>query len=296
MNIVTRQVFLHTNSNPSDGEALILSTKPKAIQGKNKAVVDESGDLEPPDSTYLDGIEKGKDEGVKLGEKNIFEEVPDKINLAILGAGGVGKSAITLRYTRNTFEQDWNATIEDAYRKNVRVDDEVSSLEILDTAGQEDFSTLRAQWMMDKDGYIFVYSLLDKASLYHLNSYIDLLEQVTVGMSFIPPVVFVGNKKDVFLDENNSANIHSTASNLKVTDSDVYTVIEKYVDLRARLRKLNSEESRKTKPEIVSSIPHYEASAYSGENIEELFECMVREIRKVRRPVTSGNGSCCVIA
>lgn len=33
-----------------------------------------------------------------------------------------------------------------------QVDDEVSVLEILDTAGQEDFSTLRAQWMMDKDG------------------------------------------------------------------------------------------------------------------------------------------------
>jgi len=31
------------------------------------------------------------------------------------------------------------------------------TIEILDTAGQEDFMTLRPQWMMEKDGYIFVY-------------------------------------------------------------------------------------------------------------------------------------------
>lgn len=76
----------------------------------------------------------------------------EKMNVSILGGGGVGKSAITLRFVRDFFIKNWEATIEDAYRKTVRVDEEVSVLEILDTAGQEDFSTLRAQWMMDKDG------------------------------------------------------------------------------------------------------------------------------------------------
>lgn len=70
------------------------------------------------------------------------------------------------------------ATIEDAYRKTVRVDEEVSVVEILDTAGQEDFSSLRPQWMQDKDGYLFVYSLVDRASLQEMYSFIELLEQV----------------------------------------------------------------------------------------------------------------------
>ena len=63
------------------------------------------------------------------------------------------------------------------------MDDEVSVVEILDTAGQEDFSALRPQWMTDKDGYIFVYSLVDRSSLQELYSFIELLEQVitTIG-------------------------------------------------------------------------------------------------------------------
>ncbi len=51
-------------------------------------------------------------------------------------------------------------------------------LEILDTAGQEDFSALRPQWMSDKDGYIFVYSIVDGGSLQELYEFVELLEQV----------------------------------------------------------------------------------------------------------------------
>jgi hypothetical protein len=36
---------------------------------------------------------------------------------------------------------------------------------------------MRSQWMMDKDGYIFVYSLLDKSSLRQLFNFVDLLSQ-----------------------------------------------------------------------------------------------------------------------
>jgi hypothetical protein len=37
--------------------------------------------------------------------------------------------------------------------------------------------SMRSQWMMDKDGYIFVYSLLDKSSLRQLFNFVDLLSQ-----------------------------------------------------------------------------------------------------------------------
>lgn len=59
------------------------------------------------------------------------------------------------------------------------MDEDVSVVEILDTAGQEDFSSLRAQWMTDKDGYIFVYSLIDRSSLQEIYTFIELLEQVS---------------------------------------------------------------------------------------------------------------------
>ncbi len=59
----------------------------------------------------------------------------------MFGAGGVGKSALTLRYVRDFFVKGWDPTIEDAYMKTVEMDDGTKvQLEILDTAGQGDFS------------------------------------------------------------------------------------------------------------------------------------------------------------
>ena len=86
-------------------------------------------------------------------------------------------------------------TIQDIYSKTVRIDNELSILEFTDTAGQEDFVSMRSQWMMDKDGYVFVYSLLDKASVRQLYSFVDLLQQVCDGYDKAPPVIFIGNKE-----------------------------------------------------------------------------------------------------
>ena len=56
--------------------------------------------------------------------------------IPVLGSAGVGKSAVTLRFINDTFVEDWDPTIEDAYRKPVDVDGKTCMLEILDTAGQ----------------------------------------------------------------------------------------------------------------------------------------------------------------
>ena len=48
----------------------------------------------------------------------------ETLHVSVLGSGGVGKSALTLRFVRGFFEKDWDPTIEDAYRKPVVVDDE----------------------------------------------------------------------------------------------------------------------------------------------------------------------------
>ena len=39
------------------------------------------------------------------------------LQIVMLGTGGVGKSNITLRFTQDTFEEDYDPTLEDSYRK-----------------------------------------------------------------------------------------------------------------------------------------------------------------------------------
>ncbi len=60
-----------------------------------------------------------------------------------MGPGGVGKSALTIRLISNYFTEDYDPTIEDSYRKTCKVDGVSVVLDILDTAGQEEFSALR---------------------------------------------------------------------------------------------------------------------------------------------------------
>src|SRR5262249_20077250 len=49
-------------------------------------------------------------------------------------------------------------------RKQVTVDDIDVVLEILDTAGQDDFSMLRDQWIRECDGFVLVYNITDRDS------------------------------------------------------------------------------------------------------------------------------------
>lgn len=57
----------------------------------------------------------------------------------VVGAGGVGKSALTIQLIQNHFVDEYDPTIEDSYRKQVVIDGETCLLDILDTAGQEEY-------------------------------------------------------------------------------------------------------------------------------------------------------------
>jgi len=70
---------------------------------------------------------------------------PQELKLVVLGPGGVGKSSCTIRYVQNKFIEEYDPTIEDSYRKQVTVDNNPYLLEILDTAGQEEYAVMRDQ-------------------------------------------------------------------------------------------------------------------------------------------------------
>merc|ERR1711977_265199 len=71
--------------------------------------------------------------------------------LVVVGGGGVGKSALTIQLIQNHFIDEYDPTIEDSYRKQVTIDDETCLLDILDTAGQEEYSAMREQILRVKD-------------------------------------------------------------------------------------------------------------------------------------------------
>src|SRR3989338_2587089 len=112
-----------------------------------------------------------------------------------LGDGGVGKTGLTIQMCSNHFVGDYDPTIEDSYRVQVVIDMESCLLEILDTAGHEEFTTLRDQWIRRCEGFLIVYSIICRYSFERVGRFRDRVLHVK-GADFIP-MMLVGNKCDL---------------------------------------------------------------------------------------------------
>jgi GTPase KRas protein len=116
--------------------------------------------------------------------------------IAIIGEGGVGKSAMTIQFIQSTFCDEYDPTIEDSYRKQVQVDGEVCVIDIIDTAGQEEYACMRGQYMRGVDGYIVVYSVASRSSFEGVDSFRDEIRRARDEDDSIP-MVLVANKCDI---------------------------------------------------------------------------------------------------
>ena len=72
----------------------------------------------------------------------MFGKYGMEYKLVVVGRGGVGKSCLTIRFVSNQFLEAYDPTIEDSYRKRVCIDDESCLLDILDTAGPEEYRSV----------------------------------------------------------------------------------------------------------------------------------------------------------
>ena len=115
--------------------------------------------------------------------------------IVVVGSGGVGKSALTVQFVQGVFMEKYDPTIEDCYRKQIEVDGELCILEILDTAGTEQFASFRDLYMKNGEGFVLVYSITSQSTFDDLQ---DLREQILrVKDTNDVPMVLVGNKCDL---------------------------------------------------------------------------------------------------
>ncbi|KAK5584340.1 hypothetical protein RB653_005949 [Dictyostelium firmibasis] len=164
------------------------------------------------------------------------------LKLVIVGDGGVGKSALTIQLTQNQFIAEYDPTIENSYRKQVNIDEEVYMLDILDTAGQEEYSAMRDQYIRSGRGFLIVYSIISRPSFEAVTTFREQILRVKDLSTY--PIVIIGNKADL-------------------PDKD---------------RKVPPMEGK----ELAKSFgaPFLETSAKSRVNVEEAFFTLVREIKR----------------
>lgn len=61
--------------------------------------------------------------------------------------------------------------LQDSYRKQVVIDGETCLLDILDTAGQEEYSAMRDQYMRTGEGFLCVFAINNSKSFADINLY-----------------------------------------------------------------------------------------------------------------------------
>ncbi|EFC38919.1 ras family small GTPase [Naegleria gruberi] len=136
------------------------------------------------------------------------EEIVDDCRVCIIGPVGNGKSSLIEQFVYGKFPQVTDPTLEDTYRKQVKVDGFVHSLVVLDTAGLDTYIAMRDGFIRTHDCFVITASL-DTTPTKCATYYEELLDQITLikGLDhdgFYFPIVFVVNKSDLQQEERES--------------------------------------------------------------------------------------------
>ncbi|KAF8938903.1 small GTPase superfamily [Dissophora ornata] len=159
----------------------------------------------------------------------------------MVGSGGVGKSALTLQYMYGDFVEEYDPTKADSYRKKVTLDGHDCQIDILDTAGQEEYAAIRDNYYRSGEGFICVFSLCEYESFMHTQEFKDQISRVLDDDKI--PFILVGNKADLI-----------------------------------QLRKVNKDEAAARAGEW--NCPYYETSAKTRVNVDEVYTVLMRKIQQ----------------
>jgi small GTP-binding protein len=180
------------------------------------------------------------------------------VQLVVLGKAAVGKSSVTIYYISNVFESYYDPTIEDSYRKSEQIDGRAVILDILDTAGEQEYSSMRSQYYRDGEGFMLIYSITERGGFEgDMQSIYKDIVRTKEGSPF--SVLLFGNKSDLLDD-----------------------------------RQVSIQEAQ----ELADSwgMPFMEGSAKTGSNVTAAFQSLARAcLEKRPKQAEPGKGKCALL-
>ncbi|KAG8962358.1 Ras GTPase [Tulasnella sp. 425] len=172
--------------------------------------------------------------------------------LGVVGPSGVGKSPLVIQFIQSHFVDEYEPTIEDSYRKQCVIDEEVALLDVLDTTGLEEYGALREQWMRTGEGFLLVYSITSRNSFEELSTFYQQILRVKDKDSF--PVIVIGNKCDleyerqVGMNEGRDFAKRFGCQFLETSAKQRIRVDDAFIQLVREIRKYNKVRNRTPEP------------------------------------------------
>jgi len=122
-------------------------------------------------------------------------DILKKRKIAVLGSRSVGKSSLVIQFIENHFVESYYPTIESTFSKSVNYKGTEYDCDIIDTAGQDEYSILNSKHAIGIHGYVLVYSVTSRNSFDMIQIVYDKIVDFC-GMNDIPCVI-VGSKIDL---------------------------------------------------------------------------------------------------
>ena len=185
------------------------------------------------------------------------------VKIMVVGDGSVGKTCMLISYTTNSFPGDYVPTVFDNYTANAVVNGNPVNLGLWDTAGSDEYNTLRPLSYPGTDVFIICFSLVSPATYENVKK--KWHPEVT---HFNPktPIILVGTKLDL-------RNKPETLSSLK----------------EAGLEPIPDDMGHKLAKEIGATV-FLECSALDQTNLPQVFEEAVKAAQSAHTGSTPGSG------
>ncbi|KAG2377978.1 hypothetical protein C9374_008600 [Naegleria lovaniensis] len=174
------------------------------------------------------------------------------VKVVVVGDGAVGKTCMLYCYANNQFPEDYVPTVFDNYNANMLFGNQSVSLGLWDTAGQEDYDSLRPLSYAETDVFLACFSVVSKTSLNNVKQ--KWLPEIKQHMQKKTPILLVGLKKDLRLDPKTTREV------LEAGDTIV------------------SEKEGKDVAEALDCVTYCECSAKTRDGLEEVFMSTVAAV------------------
>ncbi|MBY9014294.1 MAG: GTP-binding protein [Candidatus Lokiarchaeota archaeon] len=163
--------------------------------------------------------------------------------ICIFGESGVGKTTLAHHYLKGYFEEDIKLTMgAEVFVKYINIENIRVVLQIWDFGGGDDFKFLLPLYTKGSSGGIFMFDLSNKASLNHINGWIEIFKKGLVSSEKEIPILMVGGKLDL-------------QDQIVITESEILGIAKDH-----------------------NLYKHIKCSSKTGVNVEIIFETLVRDI------------------
>lgn len=124
-----------------------------------------------------------------------MEDENIRLKMVIVGDGSTGKTVLLYAYMKKQYDEQYIPTVLDTYHAEIKAKDKRVTLEIYDTAGQEDFAQIRTLIYPGTDVFIMCYSCVFRPSLVNVQKF--WVPETIKEVDPKTPIILVGNKLDL---------------------------------------------------------------------------------------------------